>query len=86
MFPLVLDTKWLAMAKAKEPLVLRNVYVSNQLVPVTQVAEIAVKSLSKISPVHLNAKVTEIDDDMRWGRRPAHLQCVAPPSFFLFLF
>lgn len=71
--PLVLDTKWFALANAREPLVLKNVYVQNQLIPVTQVAQIAVKSLSKIPAARLNVKVTEIDEEMRWGRRPAHL-------------
>lgn len=33
--PLVLSQKWLSLAGASEPLVLKNVYVQNQLIPVT---------------------------------------------------
>lgn len=45
MLPLVLNSKWLAMAKAAEPLVLRNVYVQNQLIPLSQAAEVRYLSL-----------------------------------------
>lgn len=38
--PLVLSQKWLAAAAASEPLMLKNVYVQNQLIPVTDQAEV----------------------------------------------
>lgn len=38
--PLVLSQKWLSFAGASEPLVLKNVYVQNQLIPVTEQAQV----------------------------------------------
>lgn len=38
----MLSQKWLSFADASEPLVLKNVYVQNQLIPVTQQAQVRV--------------------------------------------
>jgi hypothetical protein len=71
---LVLHSKWLALAQAHEPLVLRNVYVQNQLIPVTQASEVTVQSTAKVPAKFLKAPISAIDDEMRWGIRPKHLR------------
>lgn len=43
--PLALSTKWLALAQAHEPLVLKNVLIQNQLIPVSQIAEVLTQAL-----------------------------------------
>jgi hypothetical protein len=63
--------EWFDMARANAPLVLRNAYIQNQLVPVATADEIKVSSFSfapEASPF-----TGEVTEKMTMGPRPAHL-------------
>jgi len=69
--PLVMSQKWFDLANAKAPIVLKNVYIQNNLIAVSQIGQIDLPVTGVMKLGYRN--VIEIDEEMYWGKRPAHL-------------
>jgi len=74
--PLELNLQWLAQANAKAPITLKNVYVQNNLVPISTAPSITVTAsgvAKELKVIKRNRLANGITEEMLKGRRPASL-------------